>query len=245
MFSNEFWWFVLVGFAAQMVDGALGMAYGTVASSLLITLGVPPALSSATVHTAECFTTGASAIAHRAFGNWDKHLVRRLVGPAILGAVLGALMLSYLPGEALRPYVALYLLIMGLVIIGKAFRRIPPSAATERLGTLGFIGAFLDAVGGGGWGPIVATTLISRGNHVRTAIGSTNAVEFCVTLAASATFVATLNFNHWTAVIGLALGGLPAAPLAAWLTKRLPLRPLMVTVGLIVVALSLRTLIFG
>ncbi|WP_169239043.1 sulfite exporter TauE/SafE family protein [Candidatus Roseilinea sp. NK_OTU-006] len=245
MFSNEFWWFVLVGFAAQMVDGALGMAYGTVASSLLITLGVPPVLSSATVHTAECFTTGASAIAHRAFGNVDQRLLRGLVAPAILGAVLGALILSHLPGEALRPYIALYLLIMGLVIIGKAFRQLPPRTVTEHLGTLGFVGAFLDTVGGGGWGPIVATTLLSRGNHVRTAIGSANAVEFFVTLAATATFTTTLSFNHWTAVIGLALGGLPAAPLAAWLTKRLPLRPLMVMIGLVVVALSLRTLIFG
>lgn len=145
----EFWLALAVGFAAQLVDGALGMAYGVTASSLLVAFGMPPAIASAIVHAAECFTTGASAVAHRAFGNVDGRLFRRLLPAAAVGAVVGASVAALVPTEWLRPYVSAYLAVMGAVIVGKAFRPIPPPRAVERVSMLGFVGAFLDAVGGG------------------------------------------------------------------------------------------------
>jgi len=240
---SEFFLYVVVGFAAQVVDGALGMAYGVTATSLLLAFGVPPAAASATVHTAECFTTGASAVSHRAFGNVDRFLFRRLLVPGVIGACTGALILARFPGETLRPFVALYLLVMGSIIALKAFREFPPRAVRTHLTPLAFVGAMIDALGGGGWGPIVASNLIARGNDVRQSIGSVNAVEFFVTLAASLTFVVSLGSLHWEIVLGLALGGLPAAPLGAWACKHLPLRPLLLAVGLLVIALSLNTLV--
>lgn len=241
--SWELLFYVGAGFAAQLVDGALGMAYGVTASSLLLSLGVTPAVTSATVHAAECFTTGASALSHHAFGNVHAALFKRLVWPGILGAVLGAYILSSFPGDAIRPYVAVYLLVMGVVIIAKAFREFPPRVVTSYVRRLGFAGALVDALGGGGWGPIVASTLIARGGDVRQTVGSVNAAEFFVTLAASVTFVLMLGLTHWQMIAGLALGGLLAAPLGAWACSRIPHRPFMVAVGVLVIVLSLRTLL--
>jgi hypothetical protein len=239
----EFWWCVAAGFVAQLIDGALGMAYGVTASSLLLTFGVTPAAASATVHAAECFTTGASAISHHAFENIDRPLFRRLLFPGVLGAIIGAYILTSLPGEALKPYVAVYLLVMGLIIVAKAFREFPPRSVTTHLAPLGFVGALLDTIGGGGWGPVVASTLIVRGNHVRTTVGTVNAVEFFVTVAASATFFLTIGLSNWQMILGLALGGLPAAPIGAWVCRHFPVKRLMVIVGLLVIVLSLRTLL--
>ena len=241
--SLEFLGYVLAGFLAQLVDGALGMAYGVTASSLLLTYGIPPAATSATVHAAECLTTGASALSHHAFGNVDRVLLKRLLLPGVLGAVCGAYLLVRLPGDALRPYVAAYLLVMGCVIVLKAFRTFPPRNVTSHLAPLGFFGALADAIGGGGWGPIVATTLVARGNSPRTTIGTVNAVEFFVTVAASVTFFVTLGLTHWRMIAGLALGGVLAAPLAAWACRRVPMKPLMIAVGVLVVLLSVRTLV--
>jgi uncharacterized membrane protein YfcA len=241
--TTEFLWYVLAGFAAQLVDGSLGMAYGVTASTLLLSFGVPPAATSATVHAAECLTTGTSAVSHLAFRNIDRVLFRRLLLPGIIGAVLGACLLTRLPGNALKPWVAGYLLIMGCVIALKAFRQFPPRPVTTHLVPLGFFGAFLDAMGGGGWGPIVATNLIVRGNDVRMTVGSVNAVEFFVTLAASVTFILGLGLSHWSIILGLGIGGVLAAPIGAWACKCIPIKPFMVLIGILVVVLSLRTLL--
>lgn len=238
----EFTFYVVAGFVAQVIDGALGMAYGVTASSLLLSFGLPPAVTSATVHGAECFTTGASALSHHAFGNVRAELFRRLLVPGVIGAIVGAYLLSALPGDRLTPLVALYLLVMGVIIIVKAFREFPPRVVTTHLAPLGFGGALVDAMGGGGWGPIVASTLIARGSDARQTIGSVNAVEFFVTLAASITFIVMLGLTHWQIIVGLALGGVFAAPLAAWICARIAIRRLMIVVGLLVVFLSLRTL---
>jgi hypothetical protein len=241
--SEQFWFYVAAGFAAQLIDGTLGMAYGVTASSLLLSLGVTPAIASATVHAAECFTTGASAASHRVFGNVNGPLFRRLLVPGVIGAVAGAYILSSFPGDRLTPFVSSYLLIMGCVIVLKAFREFPPRIVTTHLVPLGFGGAFVDAVGGGGWGPIVASTLIVRGNDVRKTIGSVNAVEFFVTLAASLTFILMLGVSNWQIIAGLAVGGLIAAPVGAWACTRIPLKPFTIFVGLLVIGLSLRTLL--
>ena len=238
----DFVLYVVIGFTAQLIDGALGMAYGVTASSLLLGFGVPPAVSSATVHAAECFTTGTSAISHHAFGNIDRKLFRRLLLPGMLGAGVGAYFLTILDGEMLKPWIAGYLLLMGVVILFKAFRELVPREVTSHVSTVGFFGALLDAIGGGGWGPIVASNLIARGHELRLTVGSVNAAEFFVTLTASAVFLLTMGTSHLGIVFGLALGGVVAAPFGAWLLRYVPPRVLMPVVGVLVIALSVRTL---
>ena len=238
----DFALYIAAGFVAQLIDGALGMAYGVSASSLLMAFGVPPAAASATVHAAECFTTGASGLSHHAFGNVDRVLFRRLLIPAVIGAVIGAYLLSSI-GDVLKPWVSGYLLIMGLVIVAKAFTRVPPRNVTTHLAPLGFFGALLDSMGGGGWGPIVASNLIVRGNDVRITVGSVNAVEFFVTLAASITFFLTIGLTHWGIILGLAIGGVIAAPFGGWAAKRIPHKPFMILVGVLVTIVSARNLL--
>ncbi len=238
----DFLLYIAAGFVAQLIDGALGMAYGVSASSLLMAFGVPPAATSATVHAAECFTTGASAISHHAFGNVDRFLFRRLLIPAVIGAIIGAYLLSSI-GDVLKPWVSGYLILMGIVIVIKAFVRVAPKNVTTHLTPLGFFGALVDAMGGGGWGPIVASNLIVRGNDVRITVGSVNAVEFFVTLAATTTFFINIGLTHWSIILGLAIGGVIAAPLGAWAAKRIPHKPFMIFVGLLVIAVSTRNLL--
>jgi uncharacterized membrane protein YfcA len=238
----DFLLFVLIGFAAQLVDGALGMAYGVTASSLLLGFGVPPAVSSATVHAAECFTTGTSAISHHAFGNIDRKLFRRLLLPGMLGAGIGAYLLTRVDGDALKPWIAGYLLLMGAVILFKSFRELVQREVTTHVSTVGFIGALLDAIGGGGWGPIVGSNLIARGHELRMTVGSVNAVEFFVTLTASVVFLLTMGTSHLGIVAGLALGGVVAAPIGAWVVRYVRPRLLMPFVGVLVMGLSIRTL---
>ena len=241
-FSPDLLAYVAIGFAAQVVDGALGMAYGVTASTLLLGVGVPPAVSSATVHAAECFTTGASALSHHAFGNIDRSLFRRLLLPGMAGAAVGAYVLVHLPGDALKPWVSGYLLLLGLVILLKGFREVMPQRVRTHLAPLGFVGALVDAIGGGGWGPIVSSTLLARGNEARFTIGTVNAVEFFVTLTASFVFLLTLGVSHWQIVAALAVGGVVAAPLGGLLVRRLRPQWLLVAVGLLIIGLSLRTL---
>lgn len=238
----DFLLYVVIGFAAQLIDGALGMAYGVTASSLLLGFGVPPAVSSATVHAAECFTTGASAVSHHAFGNIDRKLFRRLLLPGMLGAGIGAYLLTTIDGDMLKPWIAGYLLLMGVVILFKAFRELVPREVTSHVSTVGFFGALLDAMGGGGWGPIVASNLIARGHELRLTVGSVNAVEFFVTLTASVVFLMTIGLSHWVIVLGLALGGVIAAPFGAWLVRFVRPKLLMPVVGVLVIGLSTRTL---
>lgn len=240
---NEMVYYVIVGFIAQMIDGTLGMAYGVSASSLLLTRGIAPAVASATVHAAEVFTTGISGVSHHYFGNVDRRLFWRLVIPGVIGAVIGAYVLSQIPGERFKPVIAVYLLGMGVLIVVRVFKTVPPLTVTTHLTPLGLFGAFIDAVGGGGWGPVVASTLIARGNHARLTVGSVNAAEFFVTLAASVTFIITMGLTHWPIILGLAVGGAVAAPLGAYACKRLPHRPFMLLVGFMVIGLSIRTLI--
>ncbi len=240
---DEIFFYIVIGFFAQMIDGTLGMAYGVSASSLLLTRGLTPAIVSATVHAAEVFTTGISGISHHFFGNVDRRLFWKLAIPGTIGAAIGAYVLSKLPGDKFMPFVAGYLLIMGVLIVLRVFRIVPPPASKTHIMPLGFFGALLDTIGGGGWGPIVTSTLIARGNSSRLTIGSVNAAEFLVTVAASVVFVFTLGLAHWQIILGLAIGGAIAAPIGAYTCKRIPHRPLMLAVGLLVIGLSLRILI--
>lgn len=241
---EDFLLYVAVGLVAQMVDGAIGMAYGVTSTSVLLSFGVAPATASACVHAAETFTTAASGAAHWKLGNVDKKLVMRLAVPGMIGGALGAYVLSNIDGKSIKPYIATYLLIMGLYIIYQAVRK----AVTERepprhVAPLGFAGGFVDSIGGGGWGPIVTTTLIGQGTAPRYAIGSVNLSEFFVTLTISLTFLFTIGLELWPIITGLIAGGIVAAPFAALATKHLPDKPLMVIVGCVVILLSLRNLI--
>lgn len=242
--GDDFLLFVAVGFAAQMVDGALGMGYGLTSTTVLLSMGTPPAIASASVHTAEIFTTAASGASHWHHRNVDHALLKRLVLPGMAGGVLGAYVLTSFPGETLRPIVSAYLLCMGIVILWRAWRKTQGPAHTPRqLLALGFAGGFLDASGGGGWGPLVASTLVGRGVKARYIIGTTNLAEFFITTTISATFVATIGLELWPIITGLILGGVVAAPLAAYVTKHVPDKPMMVLVGALIFLLSARNLV--
>jgi uncharacterized membrane protein YfcA len=240
---------ILVGFGAQVIDGSLGMAYGVSSSTFLLSLGVPPVVASASVHIAEVFTTLVSGVSHWKLGNVDKELIKKLAVPGVLGGVLGAYIISSVDNQILKPIVSFYLLLMGVRIVIKALRkkkgveRAGDSFSSATLAGLGLLGGFCDAAGGGGWGPIVTTTLISNGAIPRKTIGSVNLTEFFVTFAESLTFIALLGTVQWRVVAGLIIGGIIAAPFGAYLTKRIPVFPLMMIVGILIIILSLRTIL--
>jgi uncharacterized membrane protein YfcA len=236
--SPEFWQLVAVGFAAQLIDGALGMAYGLTASAFLATLGHPPAFVSATVHAAEVVTTGASGLSHAWFRNLDRHVFMKLVLPGMLGGVVGAYLLSEIDGDVIRPFVWAYLFIAGVLVLRRAFRRAEPELARAPSYALGGAAGFLDAIGGGGWGTVTTPTLIARGMPPRYAIGTANAAEFFVTLSISVTFLLTFDWRRFDLVIALLGGGVIAAPLGAWVARHIPARIAMTAVGLVVMALS-------
>jgi uncharacterized membrane protein YfcA len=242
--TEDILFYVLVGFIAQMVDGAIGMAYGVTSTSVMLSFGVPPAPASACVHAAETFTTGASGLAHWKLGNVDKRLIWRLAVPGAIGGALGAYVLTNIPGEVVKPYISAYLLLIGVFIIYKAVHRKhsfvdePPN----NVAPLGLVGGFVDAIGGGGWGPIVTSTLLGQGNHPRYTIGSVNMAEFFVTLTISATFIATIGLDLWPTILGLIIGGVIAAPFAALAAKHFPPKILMILVGVVVMLLSARTI---
>jgi len=236
--------FIAVGFAAQLVDGAIGMAYGLTGTSVLLSLGVTPAVASASIHAAEVFTTGASGIAHWRFGNLDRGLIWKLAIPGMIGGAVGAYVLGVAPGGIIQPTVSVYLLIMGAVILWKALHKRPHEAGLpKRVGILGLFGGLLDAMGGGGWGPLVTSTLIATGLKPRIAIGSSIAAEFFVTTVISATFVATIGLELWPIITGLIIGGVVAAPFAAYAARRIPDRPIMILVAVIIMLLSIRGLV--
>ena len=234
--------YTLAGFIAQLIDGTLSMGYGVSATTLLLSFGVAPAGASASVHTAEVVTTAFSAWNHWRLKNVIASFVKRLLIPGVIGAIAGAYVLTSIPGEVIKPFMAAYLIVMGVIILLKAWRRSVHVGSEKHVEALGLAGGFCDSVGGGGWGPIVAGTLLARGNEPRTTIGSVAFSEFFVTLAASATLLVTIGVNNWMPIAGLALGGALASPIAARLTGRIPARPMMVAVGVVVILLSVRNL---
>lgn len=246
----EFFIFAAIGFFAQMVDGALGMAYGVVSSTMLLSFGVPPAAASASVHAAEMFTTAASATSHVSHRNVNWRLFWRLAPAGILGGVLGTYVLTAIDGAVLRPFVSVYLGLLGIYILYRAFRLRAAyhEPHTGMVVPLGVAGGFVDAAGGGGWGPIVTSSLIGSGGAPRYVVGTVNTVEFFVTTAISVAFLTALLTGHWEeaggidrhlwSVAGLVVGGVLAAPLAGFVVRIVPPQKLMVLVGTLVVALA-------
>jgi hypothetical protein len=232
--------FIAVGFVAQMIDGALGMAFGVISSTLLISIGVPPAAASAGVHTVESFTTAVSGFSHVMHKNVNWRLFFRLVIPGIVGGVLGAYVLTRINAEAARPIVLTYLSLIGIYLIARGIKYPPEEKEAKVIEPLGFFGGFLDAAGGGGWGPIVASNLLIQGVSPRKVIGTTNTAEFFLTVTISATFIASLGWAAFTvATIGLLIGGIAAAPIGGFVASRVNPKPMLVLVGAVLVVTSL------
>ena len=241
--SGTFYKFVAVGFVAQLIDGMLGMGYGVVSAISLMSLGLSPVAVSASIHTAEMFASGASGYQHYRFGNVNKKLFRVLLLPGVAGSISGALLLSYF-GEQysswIKPILAVYLLILGIRIISKALRKQREKRRkVKNAGWLAGAGGFLDSFGGGGWGPLVTSTLITNGRTPRYVIGTVSLVEFFVTFASALTFFSIIGISHWQIVLGLIVGGVAAAPIAARLAGRIPTRWMFLGVGLMVIIWSL------
>lgn len=232
--------FIAVGFAAQLVDGALGMAFGVISNTLLVAvLGVPPALASQRVHLVECFTTATSGISHLLHGNIDKGLFFRLLIPGMIGGVMGAYVLSSLDAGVVRPFVLLYLAGIGVWLLVRGLLYPPQIKQAKLIAPLGLIGGFLDAAGGGGWGPVVTSNLLIQGADPRKVVGTVNSVEFFLTITVSLAFVLHLGLADVAgATLGLLIGGVGAAPIGAWAAKRIPPKPMLILVGVVLSATS-------
>ncbi len=236
-------YFIAVGFFAQLVDGALGMAYGATCTSLLMGVGVPPAFATASVHTAEVFTTGFSGLSHIYFGNIDKHLFFRIVITGVVGSIIGAYLISAVFDAAfIRPFIAIYLVFLGGLILYKAFKGRPQTPVNKNLGILGLYGGFLDAIGGGGWGPLVTSNLLRKGNPPKETVGTVNTAEFFVAFFSTGVFMLFIDVDAWQSIAGLVIGGIFAAPLGAFLVKFFNPKSLMITVGVIVICTSIFTI---
>jgi uncharacterized membrane protein YfcA len=236
-----FWTAVAVGLLAQAIDGALGMAYGITSSSFLLAAGAPPAMASGATHLAEVFTTGISGVSHLRMGNVHKKLFLSLLLPGVVGALVGVYILGHVDGSILKPFVSAYLLVMGVYVFAKAFRHVDVkrSIQSRKVVALAFTGGLMDTTGGGGWGPIVTTSLVGAGNDPRTTIGSVNLAEFFLTVTVAASFLSILDQTVWVLVAGLAVGGLIAAPFAALMTRHLRAKVLLMLVGGLITCISL------
>ena len=241
----DFAYFMLGGFIAQMIDGALGMAYGVSATTFLLSFGITPAVASMSVHASEIFTSGVSGFLHLRFGNVNNKLFKTIVIPGVIGAILGAYVLSEFENYSsyIKPIVSTYTLFLGALIIYKVIRKRQTRKKVTKAGWLGLLGGFLDSIGGGGWGPVVSSTLIASGKYPRMIVGSVNLAEFFVSLASSFTFLTILGTAVWQPIVGLILGGICAAPIAAYLSSKLNIKAMMLFVGIIVIIVSLRNIL--
>lgn len=235
----------IIGIIAQTIDGAIGMAYGVTATTFLLSQGISPAIASSSTHISEIFTTGASGLSHWRLNNIDKKLFINLVFPGIIGGLIGVFILTNIDGKLLKPWISLYLLIMGIYIILKAFRGkiFTGKISSKKILPLAFVGGTVDAVGGGGWGPVVTTTLLSSGHEPKTTIGSVNSAEFFITTATGLSFAIFIGVSNPEIIFGLILGGVLIAPFAAKITTKLPTKLLMFIVGTLITSLSLITVI--
>lgn len=241
---EQIWTFIGIGFLAQLVDGALGMAFGVLATSSLLAFGVPPATASAMTHVTEIFTTAASGASHLWHRNVDWRLVARLAPAGMFGGAIGAFILASVDAEFMKPIVSVYLIGIGIFIVVRAFRPLWPREVRDWIvPVVGAGGGLLDAMGGGGWGPVVTGSLIGRGHNPRIVIGSTNLTEFLVTAVISITFIVSLGWSELSSAVGLIIGGVLAAPFGGYIVSRIPTRPIMIAVGIVIIASTLPRLI--
>ena len=227
--------FIAIGFAAQMVDGALGMAFGVITNTLMVgLLGVPPALASQRVHLVECFTTATSGISHLLHGNIDKGLFFRLLIPGVIGGLIGTYLLTNIDGDVIKPYVLIYLAAMGIWLLVRGLLYPPKLKEAKHVAPLGLVGGFLDAAGGGGWGPVVTSNLLVQGAEPRKVVGTVNSVEFFLTLTISAAFIFHIGIADLAGpTLGLLIGGILAAPFGAMAAKHFSPKLILVLVGIV------------
>ncbi|WP_395065952.1 TSUP family transporter [Flavobacterium sp.] len=240
---KEFYYMLLVGFFAQLVDGAVGLGYGVTCATSMMLLGVKLPAISGSIHTAEMFSSAISGFSHYKFGNVNKKLLLWLSFFGVIGAILGAMALIYIGNQYEQiAYIILssYTFIIGIRLIVLAFRKIHLKKRIKYLGFLGFSGGFMDAFGGGGWGPIVTSTLLAKGRNSKYVIGTVSLSEFFVTLAASIVFFTSLGVSHWYIILGLIIGGIVAAPIAAKLAGKLPQKAALLFVAALVIVFSMR-----
>jgi uncharacterized membrane protein YfcA len=245
-FNNDIFIFIAAGFAAQLIDGALGMAYGVSCNSLLLGFGIPPALASASIHTAEVFTTGVSGLSHLLLRNVNRRLLLKIAIPGVIGSAAGAFLISNVfDGGLIKPVISGYLLLMGVLILRKSLSKteIVPQTRTGKVSFLGLAGGFFDAIGGGGWGPIVTTNLIHRGNTPKQTIGTVNTAEFFVSFVSTGIFIFFLGVQNWQIVLGLIIGGVIASPIGALLAGKIKPKILMTLVGITIIIISAITII--
>ncbi|CAM4020433.1 hypothetical protein SAMN06265348_101246 [Pedobacter westerhofensis] len=242
-----FYWFLFGGFVFAMIDGAIGMSYGVTSTAFSLSMGIPPASASMGVHLSEVLSCGIAGWMHYRMGNINWKLFKLLIIPGIIGAVSGAYLLSSLEhySSYTKPFVSLYTLILGWVILKKAFSTVPlhKDGKIKKIGLLGLGGGFIDAVGGGGWGSIVLSSLIAGGRNARFSLGTVKLTRFFIALLSSLTFVTMLKSAHWEAVAGLVIGSALAAPIAAKVSNRISAKSIMVSVGIIVILVSLRSIV--
>ena len=232
--------FVAVGFIAQVIDGALGMAFGVISNTLLISLGVPPAAASASVHTIKNFTGAASGISHVLHGNVDWRLFWRLLIPGMIGGILGAYLLTIIDAAVAKPIVLFYLTCIGIYLLIRGIRFPPVEKKPKVVEPLGFVGGFLEAAGGGGWGPVVTSNLLVQGANPRMVVGTVNTSEFFLAVTITITFFASLGFKAiGPAALGLLIGGLAAAPFGAYFAKRISAKLMLIMVGIVLSITSL------
>jgi len=244
--NHLFYWMLLVGFSAEVVAGSMGMGYGVICTTILLVLNVPPPVISASIHSAESFTSAAGSISHWQLGNINKKLVKSLAIPAIVGAVIGALLLTYVGeryAKMTKPFIAFYTMYLGIRIIQNAFNSKDNSFKKKKVNItfLGLIGGFIDSFGGGGWGPLVTGTFIKNGHTPRYVIGSSTFAKCILTVASAITFIFTIGIHHWNIVAGLLIGGIVTAPFSAMLTSKLPTKKMFIAVGIVVIFCSLIT----
>ena len=232
--------FILIGFAAQLVDGALGMAFGVIMNTLLVgVLGVPPALASQRVHVVECFTTFTSALSHLLHRNIDGKLFLRLLIPGLIGGMTGAYLLSNIDAGLIKPFVLGYLTLIGLYLLGRGILYPPKPRPAKIVAPLGLAGGFLDAMGGGGWGPVVTSNLLVQGAEPRKVVGTVNSVEFFLTVAVSATFISQVGIADLAgATLGLLIGGVMGAPFGAWAARHFSVKWMLILVGVVLTLTS-------
>lgn len=232
--------FIVIGFAAQLVDGALGMAFGVICNTLLVAvLGVPPATASARIHVVEIFTTGASGLSHLFHRNIDWPLFFRLLVPGVIGGVLGAYVLTSLHAEVVKPFVLGYLILIGIWLLVRGVLYPPKISKPKVVAPLAVVGGFLDAAGGGGWGPVVTSNLLVQGGEPRKIVGTVNSVEFFLAISVSIAFIWHLGFEEILGpTLGLIIGGVAAAPLGAYMAKRFSPKVMLIMVGIVLTATS-------
>ncbi len=242
-----FYWMLLVGFSAEIVAGSMGMGYGVICTTILLILNVPPPVISASIHSAESFTSAAGTISHWQLGNVNKKLVKALAIPATIGAIIGALALTYVGeryAKMTKPFIALYSMYLGIRILQNAFKKKENNQKkqTTNITALGLIGGFIDSFGGGGWGPLVTGTFIKNGHTPRYVIGSSTFAKCVLTIASAVTFIFTIGIHHWNIVAGLLIGGIITAPFSAMLTTKMATKKMFIAVGIVVIFCSLITI---